>query len=530
MVEDLDADGLPEIILPGPSIIGWNTGQFRFRIEPLWPSTSPAELHASALVDFDHDGRWDMIRATRNGVEWHRGLGGQGFEPNGRLLWTAPVPMENPLVLACGDIDQDGDLDFWLAQYKPPVLTGQMPTPFHEANDGFPSYLLLNENNSRLIDATENAGLAKHRFRRTYSASFTDMDSDNLLDLLIIADFSGASLHRNLGNGRFEDVTPSRLGDTKGFGMSHVLADFNTDGSMDLWMAGMNSDAADRLDALGLVDPRFPEDRALRARMNYGNRLFFGNSGATGFTQATPETMGALRRTGWTWGGSAFDADHDGRIELIAVNGHLSRKSAADYDSEYWRHDIHTGNSSPHHAIELVLGGAIGKWIAGGGSYGGHQYNRFAVRLDTGEWRDLAWISGLGRTEDCRNLVTADLDGDGRLDVLMTTQEVESEFRQRLLVFRNEFPIQPWIGVRVGASHQGSATTGTTVTMTDDQGRKQIRTILVGDSYLSQHPASAHFGLGSTGRVRQLELTFPGGRKRTLLNPEPNRWHTLDRP
>ena len=52
-----------------------------------------------------------------------------------------------------------------------------MPVPFYDANDGFPAYLLLNDGQGNFSDVTDLAGLTKHRFRRTFSSTFTDLDA-----------------------------------------------------------------------------------------------------------------------------------------------------------------------------------------------------------------------------------------------------------------------------------------------------------------------------------------------------------------
>lgn len=524
LVEDLNADGLPEILLPGPAKILWNHGHFDFREESLWPQGHRQDSFACLLCDFDRDGRHDLLVADRTGILFYRGMGRPGFAIPATRLWSAPEPLENPFVLTAGDVDRDGDLDFWLGQYKPPMMAGQMPTPYHDANDGFPSYFLLNEDHSRLVDATHRAGLGDLRRRRTYGASFVDLNGDRRLDLLVVSDFAGADLHLNRGGGRFES-TPTHLpGDTKSFGMSLVVSDFNADGNLDFWMAGMHSDAADRLDALELTDPRFPEDLTIRPRLNFGNRLFLAKEKK--LVQSEPPGMGALRRTGWTWGASAFDADLDGNVELLVVNGHLSGESVDDYDSEYWRHDVHTGTSEPNRAVDWVLNASMGKWAARGGSYGGHQFNRFLARNDRGVWQDRSWISGLALTEDCRNLVTADLDLDGRIDAVLTTQEVGKGFRQRLKIYAGQGPPGNWIGFRIPPTVARRSPLGAVAKLTEKSGRRQVRSLLVGDSFLSQHPISVHFGLGDGG-VEKFEIEFPDGHVESFDQSATGRWQSL---
>ena len=62
--------------------------------------------------------------------------------------------------ITCGDIDNDGDLDVFVGQYKMPYTGGSMPTPYYDARDGYPSHLYLNDGTGNLREATVEAGLA----------------------------------------------------------------------------------------------------------------------------------------------------------------------------------------------------------------------------------------------------------------------------------------------------------------------------------------------------------------------------------
>src|SRR5256885_12004139 len=90
---------------------------------------------------------------------------------------------------------------------------------YYDANDGFPAYLLRNDGQGNFTDATEASGLGKKRWRRIYSASLVDLDSDGHPDLLTVSDFAGLDLYRNDGHGHFEDVTEKWVSDGHGFGM-----------------------------------------------------------------------------------------------------------------------------------------------------------------------------------------------------------------------------------------------------------------------------------------------------------------------
>ena len=188
------------------------------------------------FADFTGNGRADFLGAgTGNLVLYEADAKGR-FDTPPRIA-ASDIVFVNPITATAGDIDSDGDLDIWVAQYKPPYVQGQMPTPYYDANDGFPAYLLRNNGKGRFTDITETAGLAKKRFRRTYSSSLVDIDDDHDLDLVVCNDFAGLDLYLNNGQGQFADVSDTHLDQRHSFGMSLTFGDYNRDGKIDLFMA-----------------------------------------------------------------------------------------------------------------------------------------------------------------------------------------------------------------------------------------------------------------------------------------------------
>ena len=529
---DLDGDGLSELLLIGANRVWRNRPAAsgnplprQFTPEPL-AQLPPQRIVAAALADLDGDGRADLVFAGAGGLDWIAGAPG-GFPGAIQHGWAALAGLKHPQVLALGDVDGDGAPDVWLAQYKLPYQGGQFPTPYFDANDGFPAHLLLNDGHGHFHDATESSGLAPKRFRRTYGASFIDVDGDGDLDLVNVSDFAGLDVYLNDGHGHFTDVT-ARLGDTRhAFGMGQVFGDFNGDGRPDLLMLGMDSVLAGRLDALGLGRPEWPQHTAKRAAMTYGNRLFFGADGGLGLVPAPDGLARALAHTGWTWGAALADFDNDRDLDLAAASGHETRPSTRDYERQFWLHDMHVAASTNNPAAELYFRTAAGRRLADGASYGGWQDNAFLLNCGGDDFPEVAWLLGLSVPADCHNLLADDLDGDGRLDLVVTTYEQWPAKRQRLLVFHNELPTTGnWIGFRLDGG--GRVPVGARVELEDSAGR-QTRWITVGDSYRSQSAAAAHFGLG-TNLPRHVLVRWPDGRQTEIANPAVNRWQPLAPP
>ncbi|MBI3191540.1 MAG: ASPIC/UnbV domain-containing protein, partial [Pedosphaera parvula] len=129
--------------------------------------------------------------------------------------------------------------------------------------------------------------------------------------------------------------------------------------------------------------------------------------------------------------------------------------------------------------------------------------------------------------DDCRTVVCDDLDGDGKLELLVTSLKVRPKMSQALHLFPNfTADAGNWIGVRLRASRPGFSPVGAKVILTTSAGQ-QIRFLVTGDSYRSQHAPTAHFGLGSETRVQSLEVIWPNGQRKKFVDPAVNRYHLV---
>jgi hypothetical protein len=524
IVHDLDGDGLSEIILAAKNLVYRRPDKNRFQPEPL--CRYPPGLISTALIaDFDGDGAADFLCQKHEGLVLLKGSSPGLFDQPERMVWPAPADLKYPMVLTCGDIDRDGDLDLFLGQYKVPYEGGALPTPYYDANDGYPAYLLLNDGRGNLADATEASGLSQKRRRRSYSSSFVDLDRDNHLDLVVVSDFAGVDVYGNNGQGHFTDTTRQWIAEPQAFGMAHALADFNADGQLDLLMMGMTSPTADRLEHFGVWRSGMPEDRTMRSRMTVGNRLYLARSDG-GFEQ-TP-LSDSIARSGWSWGCSAFDFNNDGFPDVYVANGLESRESVRDYESEYWLHDKYVGNSQAEPVPYLYFKSKFARTRGRGQSYGGHERNRFFLNRHGASFLEVGHLLGVGLEQDSRNVVSDDLDGDGRMDLLVASFEAWPEAKQTLRIYKNTLKDSGnWIGFRFREGPKSPV--GVQITLRYG-GHSAVRQIVNGDSYRSQHANTLHFGLGEAERIESAEIQWPNGQAVTLLEPALNRYHAISAP
>lgn len=516
LVHDLDGDARPEILVP------WDNAKYGLvggrYVRSAIAEGFPRQVEAATLADFTGEGDLDLLVAGQIGPQRVIALlvgdaGGQ-FKGPPQVVFAPSDPLENVRLLTPGDVDGDGDLDVWLAQYRGAYNRGRMPAPFHDANDGWPGYLLRNEGEGRFVDGTEAAGLAPLRRRHTQSATFFDGDGDGDVDLLTVNDFAGVDWHVNDGAGRFTRATHPTFDARALFGMAHAFGDFNQDGRLDLFATGMNSTTARRLEALGLNRPDHPEHPKWRAAMTFGNRLFYGTP--DGFRQAPVAQQVAA--SGWSWGTVAFDLENDGDEEIFVANGFISGSSSADYCTQYWRHDVYIDNSMPAAAADVYLGERI-RQVESGISWNGFEHNRLFVNQGDGFFEG-GYVFGLGGEADARNVVATDLDADGRTDLLIAERPVGKDLRLRIL--RNVVETQNhWIGVRIAGQALGARI------RVETEAGAHAALIAAGDSFLSQHPPTRVFGLGKRAAVKRIVVTWANGTERVLSAPAVDRWHQV---
>lgn len=524
IVADLDGDGRLEIILAGKNLIYRDRRGDGHKAEPL--CVFPPRLISTALLaDITGDGFADLLCVRHQGLVLLPGGVGGLFDRPEIMLWPAPRSLKYPMVLACGDADQDGDLDLFIGQYKVPYENGTLPTPFYDANDGYPFYLLHNEGNLRFAEVTADSGLAAKRRRRVYSASFVDADGKNGPDLAIVSDFAGAELYLNDGQGRFADATTATLAESYGFGMAHSFADFNLDGRLDFLMIGMNSPTVDRLESMGLRRAGLAGNSSMRSRMTYGNRLFLSRADGRFEQNALSHS---IARSGWAWGCGTADFDNDGFPDVFIANGMESRESVRDYEPEYWLHDAFVANSARSPKAHAYFQAKFAATRAKGHSYGGYETNRLYLNQSGETFLEAGYLLGLGLQRDSRNAVADDFDGDGRVDVLMTHFERWPDAGQILRIYRNELPkTGNWIGFRFDRQAGAMDPAGTRITVQNGK-RIAVDEVVTGDSYRSQHAASLHFGLGKSQKANRVVLRQPNGQSRVFKNLPANQYYFVD--
>jgi hypothetical protein len=517
-----------------------------------------------AVIDVDGDGDLDVYATTsRHGAPnslWLNERGADGhvhFRDVAALAGLADVNRDGvgcSTTSVWADVDADGDQDVVLVKW------------------GY-QQLFLQEAPLRFRDATAGSGL-DGVWMNSHNGLFLDADRDGLVDLFLggyfreevnlwqltstrimqdsfeFSENGGRNrLFRNLGGGRFEDVS-----DKFGIGGSRwtyasVAADFDEDGWTDLYIA--NDYGSEELlrntEGKGFVPLDVDLDRQSKSGMsaslgdveNKGRlAVYVTNISQPGFLfqgnnlrinrlkdrkALVDGPEGPVRNCGWAWGSAFGDLDLDGWQDLVVVNGFIS----ADRERDYWYDmgKVAGGNGA-------VFEDARNWPPFEGRSLSGYERTRVLKNRGGRSFVEIGGDVGITDTFDGRGVVLADMDLDGRLDMVVANQNGP------LLVYRNEAPPgatrDGWIAFDLVSAPRGSGGSNPDAAGAHLTARfgphTQIRVVVLGGGFSSQGPKQVHFGLGAATQVDELEVRWPSGRIQRVRDLAAGRIHRIAEP
>lgn len=525
MLQDMNDDNLPEVIVAGQNKIYWNRGDWQFE-EDTFCQFPSKQINSGLIADFNNDGIADFFCAVKQGFpRIYFGSQSGEFSAPPRILKFAASPLTLPVAVTAGDIDHDGDLDIFIGQNKVGYQTGEIPSPYYDANDSFPSYLLTNNGDGSFTDVTAVSGLGKKRNRRNYAASFVDFDADGHLDLLLTNDFCGNDLFLNDGAGVFTDISTKLLPRSSSYGMSHTFGDYDLNGTLDFITIGMSSTTARRLDKLQLGRPDLPEHNEQRKHMGYGNRLFLNNGDH--FQQASFNDD--VARTGWSWGSTTLDFDRDGDPDIYIVNGQTSGKTTQDYCTQFWCHDIYHSSKGITPVVKDFFSKVAPLLNGNHMSWNGYEHNALLMNLDGQGFVNVGFLMNCASEFDSRFAASADLDLDGQMDIVFEHKSLRNR-TDTLHFLKNEWHDQHhWIGVHLKSADPKNSPLGAKVeAISSDAGRTWIQHVVTGHSVWAQHPNTVHFGLGDTSSLDAIRVTWPNGTVTKIDNPDLDAYLTVE--
>jgi hypothetical protein len=468
-----------------------------------------------AVIDYNGDGKPDLFFV--NSRDWHptgRRTTGALYRNNGNGTFTDVTRGSGldisiyGLGASVADYDNDGKQDLYIT-----------------AIDG--DHLFHNEGNGKFRDVTQSAGIDNKSFGT--SAAWVDYDRDGKADLFVAnyvvwsekgdvrcsldgktksyctpEAYHGTSskLYRNLGHGKFQDVSRrAGVADPTSKSLGITILDYDNDGWPDIFVANdtqpnklyhnnKNGTFTDVALAAGVA---LAEDGTARGAMgadaadydrsgrpsllvgNFSNQMLalYHNEGNGIFVDESPRSvLGRSSLLDLTFGAFFFDYNLDGLPDIFAANGHIDE-------------GINRVQPKVPYAESPLL-----FRNDGGGKFSNATHN---VGPD------------LSRPIVARGAAYADLDGDGDLDIVVTTNDGPA------YVYRNDGGNRNhWLTVKTIGTKSNRDGLGAIVTVQSASGT-QSQMVRSGSSYCSQSQLALTFGLKQDSHAKSIEVRWPSG-------------------
>ena len=486
----------------------------------------------AAFIDADGDGWLDVILV--NSKDW---------TPRGRRTTTALYRNNHNGTFT--DISRGSGLDIDI--YGIGVTVGDYDNDGRDdvyitALEG--DHLFHNDGNGKFTDVTKASGINNVNFAT--SAAWVDYDRDGKLDLFVAnyvqwnqkgdiwcsldgstksyctpESYKGTSskLYRNLGNGKFEDVTAKAgLGDPTSKSLGIAVIDIDNDGWPDIFVcndtqpnklyrnnrngtfseSGMTAGVAygEEGVARGAMGADFADyDRSGRADLlvgNFSNQMLglYHNEGNGLFVDEAPmSSVGRESLLSLSFSVFFFDYDLDGLPDILTANGHIEEE---------------IGRVQPkiHYQEAPLLFRNLG----------GKKFENMSNKVGGDFPKPLV----------ARGAIYGDYDRDGDLDVLITSNNGPAH------LFRNDGGNKNhWLSVRTRGTKSNRDGIGAVVRIESASG-KQWSTVHSGSSYASQSDLALTFGLAQDPMITSLQVEWPSGTKQKFANIKPNQAIVVD--
>ena len=459
------------------------------------------------FADFRNRGRQDLLVVCGTGPLLFVNQGDGSFSLRHDAFKFTHPPQGTFTHAAIADYDRDGRLDIYFCMYMYYLGLDQYhyPIPYYDARNGPPNCLFHNEGDGTFIEATERAGLNADNDRYSFACAWGDSNGNALPDLFVANDFGSSQLYRNNGDGTFTVVSKEAHVESVGAGMSCCWADFDNDGRQDIYVPSMWEAAGQRVSQQKQFHEKAPANiRELYQRHARGNALY-RNAGDGTFQNVGRQAGVEMGR--WSWCSDFWDFDHDGYADLYVANGYLSGPEKSDLASFFWRQVVakSSDDATPSMAYERGWN-AINELVRSDHTWHGYARNVMFVNNHDGTFTEASGALALDFVEDSRSFALADIDHDGRLEVLLKNRNAP----QLRLLHNAMQEIGPSISFRLTGTKSNRDAIGAAVTV-EAGSMRQTRYLQAGSGFLAQHSKELFFGLGKPQGSVRATVRWPSG-------------------
>lgn len=522
-VGDFDNDGFDDFYVcqPAglPNRLFHNRGDGTFEDVTEKSGVGILDNTACALfADFENKGRQDLLVVCGTGPLLYLNQGDGTFRLKHGAFRFARQPQGIFTHAAAADYDRDGRLDVYFCTYMYYLGLDQYhyPIPYYDARNGPPNCLFHNEGDATFVETTEAAGMNRDNDRYTFSCAWGDSNGNGLPDLFVSNDFGTSQLYRNNGDGKFTVVSAEAHVEGVGAGMGCSWCDFDNDGRQDIYVPSMWEAAGQRVSGQKQFHAAAPERiRELYRRHARGNALYHNRGDGT-FENVGHQSGVEMGR--WSWSADFFDFDHDGYSDLYVSNGYISGPEKYDLASFFWRQIVAKSPEDASTAPAYERGwNAINELIRSDHTWHGCARNVLFANNHDGTFSEISGPSGLDFSEDSRTFVLADLDHDGRLEVILKNRNAP-----QIRILHN---VMQEIGDSISFCLRGTKSNRDAIgaSVTVEAGKlRQTKFLQAGSGFLAQHSKELFFGVGSHHNKISATIQWPSGLVQHFEDLSPN--------
>ena len=412
-----------------------------------------------AVADFDNDGYEDLYVTGYGGNHLYHNNGNCTFTDVtdkagvGGSGWSSSA--------AWVDLDKDGLLDLVVLRYVrwdwDDLFCGSLDNRGYCHPDVFQPISMLvyhNDGDGRFKEVAEKVGLAKPA--KALGIAIADCDGDGWPDIFVANDSMVEFLFRNRGDGTFEEVGLQSGAAVDGDGRTY---------------AGMGVDFSD-YDNDGLPD---------LVVTDLANQMYsiYHNEGGLQFDYASYKSgIGVMTRLHSGWSVRFLDYDNDGWKDLLIAQGHDLDTVEKSYPQLRYREP-------------MLLARYTGKRFVDVSAMSGSIFHE-------------AWVG--------RGMAIGDIDNDGRMDAVVTTNGGPVH------VLRNETETSNhWLTLKLVGHKSNRDGLGSVVKVVTSKGPQWV-SVTTASGYLSASDSRAHFGLGADAVAAKIEIRWPSGILQVLTN------------
>ena len=355
------------------------------------------------------------------------------------------------------DFNKDGFLDIYVINFvkEQKFIRNSQNEVIGFDHECYPNLLYINNGDNTFTESAQSYGVADEGCGLAVVAD--DIDDDGAIDLYIANDFGewvrpNICLRNNYPDPTFTDVSSDLGVGLAMYGMGIAIGDVENDERKDYYVSNLGSNALLNQTTEGVF-----EDIAITA--NVENDVF-GNAFST------------------SWGTVFMDYDNDGFQDLVVSNGFVPSPSFSP-----------TSFKDP---------------------------NKLFHNNADGTFSDISQQLPQADSVVSRGLAKADIDHDGKQDLLFANLSINVNDQQNVYLYKNQYQATGnWFGLLLEGAEVNKDAIGTKVTL-EAGGQAYTRNVVGGSSHASQNSLRLHFGLGVQGQIDKITIQWPDGTSEIL--------------